>query len=230
MLRIERNKFILINILKDIYTDKDLAPILGLKGGTACYLFYDLPRFSVDIDFNILEPEKENIVKQKIESIAKNYCRIKDVEKKKFTLFFLLSFEEKATNIKIEISKRRFPDSYEIKNYLGLSMLVMKREDMFAHKLSALLDRRSIANRDLFDLWYFFKNAWGINDTIIKERMGMDLVEYLSQCIDKVESVKPKYILQGLGELIEEDKKLWVKENLKKELVFFMKYYIAHSR
>ncbi len=35
---------------KDIYTDPMIGPILGFKGGTAVYLFYNLNRFSVDLD------------------------------------------------------------------------------------------------------------------------------------------------------------------------------------
>ncbi|HCC85077.1 MAG TPA: hypothetical protein DEQ06_00520 [Porphyromonadaceae bacterium] len=39
-------------LLKDIYTDIEIAPSLGFKGGTALMFFYDLPRFSIDPDFN----------------------------------------------------------------------------------------------------------------------------------------------------------------------------------
>ena len=39
------HKNILIKILKDIYTDSTIGPILGFKGGTAVYLFYNLNRF-----------------------------------------------------------------------------------------------------------------------------------------------------------------------------------------
>ena len=44
-LDIVTHKTMLIRILKDIYTDQDLAPLLGFKGGTAAYLFYNLGRF-----------------------------------------------------------------------------------------------------------------------------------------------------------------------------------------
>jgi hypothetical protein len=38
-LEITTHKNILIKILKDIYTDSNIGPILGFKGGTAAYLF-----------------------------------------------------------------------------------------------------------------------------------------------------------------------------------------------
>ena len=43
---LDRNihKTILLQILKDIYTDTSLGPMLGFKGGTAVNFFYDLGR------------------------------------------------------------------------------------------------------------------------------------------------------------------------------------------
>ena len=48
------HKFTLASLLKDIYSHPDLGPIFGFKGGTAALLFYDLPRFSLDLDFDLL--------------------------------------------------------------------------------------------------------------------------------------------------------------------------------
>ena len=45
MTDINKHKFFLVSILKDIYSDIELANSLGFKGGTAQMLFYDLPRF-----------------------------------------------------------------------------------------------------------------------------------------------------------------------------------------
>ena len=68
-LEIPAHKNILIHILKDIYTNTEIGPILGFKGGTAAYLFYDLSRFSVDLDFDLLDAEKEDLVFEKIKNI-----------------------------------------------------------------------------------------------------------------------------------------------------------------
>jgi len=45
----------MINILLKLYKATEVASVLGFKGGTAAYLFYDLPRFSVDLDFDLLK-------------------------------------------------------------------------------------------------------------------------------------------------------------------------------
>lgn len=68
---LDRNvhKTILLQILKDIYTDSSLGPILGFKGGTAANFLYDLGRFSVDLDFDLLDGDKEAFVFKKIEKI-----------------------------------------------------------------------------------------------------------------------------------------------------------------
>jgi predicted nucleotidyltransferase component of viral defense system len=229
MLDIQKHKYILVQILKDIYSEKNISPLMGFKGGTAAYLFYDLPRFSVDLDFNLLESGKKDLVFRKIKDILRNYGDVKIAREKRYTIFFLLSYGEKASNIKIEISKRTFPDSYEVKNYLGIPMLVMKKEDIFAHKLVAFLDRKSIANRDIFDLWFFFKKNWDINQKIVALRTGKKLDDYLKDCIKTVKKLKKTYILQGLGEVLEEEQKEWVKNNLKEDLIFLIKNYLKSS-
>ncbi len=56
-LDIARHRTILFQILKDIYSDSEISPYLGFKGGTAAVMFYGLKRFSVDLDFDLLDPE-----------------------------------------------------------------------------------------------------------------------------------------------------------------------------
>ena len=72
---LDRNihKTVLLQILKDIYTDTSLGPILGFKGGTAANFFYDLGRFSVDLDFDLLKEDKEAFVFEKIEKILHEF-------------------------------------------------------------------------------------------------------------------------------------------------------------
>ena len=228
MLDIKTHRTILLQILKDIYTDISISPTLGFKGGTACHLFYDLPRLSIDLDFDLLDLEREKFVFEKIREILENYGEIKDKFNKRFTIFFLLSYERGASNIKVEISKRKFSSHYENKNYLGIPMLVMKKEDMFAHKLIALSERKSQANRDLFDTWFFLKQNWSINEKIIRERTGEGLTDYLKGCLETVEKVDEKRILSGIGELLDEKTKQWAKQNLKKDLIFLLKLKIKN--
>ena len=217
------HKNIMLRILKDIYSDTSISPFLGFKGGTAAYVFYGLERFSVDLDFDLLDEDKRDYVFTKIEQIVRGYGKLKEARKKRFSLFYLLSYEEKAQNIKVEINCRSFGSHYEIKTYLGISMLVMVKEDMFAHKLMAVYERFSKANRDIYDIWFFSKNNWPINKDIVESRAKMSFQDLLQKCIDLLEKTSDRNILSGMGELLDEKQKDWAKKKLRTEAIFLLK-------
>ena len=229
---LDRNvhKTILLQILKDIYTDSSLGPILGFKGGTAANFFYDLGRFSVDLDFDLLNRGKEAFVFEKIEKILREYGTIKEKYRKKYTLLFVISYDEKSQNIKVEINRKVFGSRYELKNYLGISMLIMVRGDMFAHKLVAVLERAKTANRDVYDIWHFLKNRWPINKEIVEKRTGMNFKDHLKTCIAFIESLSDRNILSGMGELLDEKQKAWAKTNLRKDTVFLLNVRLEHEK
>ena len=127
VLDISTHKTILFQILKDIYSDTSIAPFLGFKGGTAALMFYNLDRFSVDLDFDLLNADKEDTVFARVENIIQNYGKLREVYKKKYNLFYLLSYEEKSHNIKVEINRRQFGSTYEVKTYLGVYGLIIGR-------------------------------------------------------------------------------------------------------
>jgi predicted nucleotidyltransferase component of viral defense system len=229
---LDRNihKTILLQLLKDIYASSSIGPVLGLKGGTAAHFFYGLGRFSVDLDFDLLNESKEDIVFNQIENILREYGTIKEKQKKLNTLFFLLSYGERDQNIKVEINRRNFGSRYELKSYLGVSMLVMIKEDMFAHKLVAMLERTKTANRDVFDVWHFLKNRWPMNKKIVEKRTKMEFRDYLKKCVKFVESMSDRGILAGMGELMDAKQKAWVKANLKKDTAFLLKVRLEQEK
>ena len=229
---LDRNvhKTLLLQILKDIYTDGSLGPVLGLKGGTAANFFYDLDRFSVDLDFDLLNGDKEAFVYDKIEKILSEYGTIKEKYRKKYTLLFVISHDEKSQNIKVEINRRIFGSRYELKNYLGISMLIMVRRDMFAHKLVAVLERAKTANRDVYDIWHFLNNRWPINKDIVEKRTMMNFKDHLKKCIAFIESLSDRNILSGMGELLDEKQKAWAKTNLRKDTVFLLKVRLEQEK
>jgi len=229
-LDISRHKNILAKILKDIYTDISIGPFLGFKGGTAAYLFYELNRVSLDLDFDLLDEAKEDYVFEKVEKIAREYGKIKESRKKRFNLFLLLSYEEDAPNIKIEINRREFGSRYEVKSYLGISMKVMVREDMFAHKLVAMYERMGAANRDIYDVWFFLNKDWPINKKIIEERTGVPFKNFLEKCIEALEKLPDRGILAGMGELLDEKQKIWAKEKLRTETIFQLKLRLENEK
>jgi hypothetical protein len=102
---------------------------------------------------------------------------------------------------------------------------VMIGADMFAHKLCAILDRSSITSRDIFDCWFFMKNHIPVNKDIVELRMNMPLADYIQKCIGLIESVKDRFLLQGMGDLMNDEMKKFVRQNLKAETIGLLKFY-----
>jgi predicted nucleotidyltransferase component of viral defense system len=225
MIDINRHKFFLVQILKDIYADIELGNWLGFKGGTALLFFYDLPRFSVDLDFNLINPEKVDAVYKKVRSILLKYGTISDEASKFYGPVMVLNYGSGERNLKVEISVRQFENHYEIKNLLGINMKVLVQPDMFAHKLCALLDRTTITNRDIFDCWFFMQRQTPVNQKIVEERMGITYAEYIQKCIETLEALSDKGLLQGLGELMDEELKNFVRTKLRTETIQLLKFY-----
>ena len=225
-----KHKNILLQILKDIYSDTSIAPYLGFKGGTAALMFYDLPRDSFDLDLDLLDESKEIEVFEKVQKIVKEYGKITDSHMKRFNLTNIISYEPKAQNIKVEINRRQFGSKYEVKTLLGIPMLVMVKEDMFAHKLMAMYERVGKTSRDIFDIYYVAKNNWSINRQIVEGRSGMSFKETLVKCIDLLEKMDNRHVLDGIGEQLTEPQKDWARAKLKSDTIFLLKIMLNNEK
>ncbi|MEK7586393.1 MAG: nucleotidyl transferase AbiEii/AbiGii toxin family protein [Patescibacteria group bacterium] len=222
-----KHKAIMLQILKDIYSDTTISPHLGFKGGTAANLFYGLNRKSVDLDFDLLDESKEALVFEKIQKIIVNYGTIIDSQIKHFNLLNVISYATGAQKIKVEVNRRSHGSQYKIETLLGISMLVMVKPDMFAHKLMAMYERIGKTSRDIYDVYFFNDKNWEINKTIVEKRSGMSLKNVLTRCIELLEKLDNKHILDGLGELLTEPQKDWARTKLKSETIFFLR--LMHS-
>ena len=222
-----KHKYFMLQILKDVFSDAELADCLAFKGGTATMFFYGLPRFSIDLDFNLLDTGKEKEVYAKVKRILLKYGSIHDEALKFYGAVFVLDYGQGERKLKVEISNRQYDNHYEIKNLLGIDMKVMVKSDMFAHKLCALLDRNEITGRDVFDCWFFLNTQTPINAKIVESRMGMLLPEYIQRCIDTLEQVSDKTIMNGLGELTDGETKKFAKTKLRKETISLLAFFKA---
>lgn len=234
MLNKEKHQLIMGRILRDIYSDTAISSLIGFKGGTCAYFFYGLTRFSADLDFDLFSTDvtTQKLVFERVGNMLKKYGEIKDNYMKRNTIFFLLSYGDTDHNVKVEVNVRILtPDireHYAIKEYLGISMLTGKPDYLFASKLVALTDRRLLAMRDIYDIWFFAKNNWDINVEVVKARTGKTIKEHIADCIPVVEAVKDNEILRGLAELLPGEKeKAWVKNHLRKEVIFMLKNYMS---
>lgn len=224
MLDIQKHELILKSILRDIYTDSSLQASLAFKGGTCLYLFYGLDRFSVDLDFNLRSDKLDD---ERLNEIIGKYLQVSDRTNKHFTWFWLGSYEKSLQKVKVEVSKRDYPDRYVNKDFYGLTVPTMGPSCMFAHKLCAITDRKKLQNRDLYDAHFMFNQHFDIDEEIIKLRTGKTTKEYFANLVTFIEEkVTDNNILEGLGELLTDQQKNNVRATLKRDILFDLKSWL----
>lgn len=225
-LEITQHKVHLTNILMDIYKNSNLSGLLGFKGGTAGMLFYGLPRFSVDLDFDFLPTSQKsdaliNMVTKELGGVVESKYNVIDKSTKLNTLFWVLSYGKGFSHVKIEVSTRKVPyNHYSLQNYYGTSIKLITAPDMIAHKLVAIMDRATTANKDIFDSHYFLSSKYAdeVNYDIIKHRTSLEPQEFYKKLLLFLDGVDGGNILSGLGEVLTEPQKDWAKAKLLVEL------------
>ena len=218
MLEIKKHKVVLLQILREIFSDDDLAGKLVFKGGTCLLLFHGLDRFSTDLDFDLRDCVTE-IDRSRVTKIMSKYLTVDEDYDKHFTYYWTGSYEIGFQHVKVEINKRRWPQSVENKDFYGLTIPTLAPDKMFAHKLCAILDRKTMQNRDLYDAHFMFTKGFAIDEEIIIMRTGLSAGKYLEQILSFLDMPEAKGdTLYGLGEVLDDKRKIWVKNNLVREL------------
>lgn len=190
------HKMQLYRLLTAIVDDEKIAIQICFKGGTCAAMLGFLDRFSVDLDFDLLEKADKKILRQRFHQLFTGLgLEIKD--ESQTTLQFLLRYEaepNQRNTIKLDVLDQGcradvYQPQYlpEIDRYMNCQTV----ETMFANKLVALVERfeknKSIAGRDLYDIHHFFMKGYRYKADIIKERRGVGIGEYLKQLISFVE-------------------------------------------
>lgn len=208
-----RHKFYMAQILSLIFKDKDLCNVLAFKGGTSLMFFHNLNRFSTDLDFNLLDPDKLDLAYDKVRAILTRFGTIDAEAKKLYGPVLVLNYGKGERMLKVEISVRQYPNHYEMRSLAGTDIRVMVMPDMFAHKLCAMGERFS--PRDIYDVWFFLQNHTEINEEIVRIRTAKSVSEYTAWCAEHVKEASPKLLMQGLGEVLNDAKsKTFVKNKL----------------
>jgi predicted nucleotidyltransferase component of viral defense system len=207
-----------MQVFQEIFSDSELTAQLVFKGGSCLMMFYGIDRFSTDLDFDV-RLGASPINADRISNILSEHLTLGEHRDKFNTLFWLARYEAGQRNLKVEISKRDFPQKTLNKDYYGLTVATMAPEQMLAHKLCAISERKK--NRDLYDAWFMLNKNWDIDEDIIKIRQGgKSTKEYLRELVSKLQTPKmQKNILNELGEVLTEERKRWVKEHLVDALI-----------
>jgi predicted nucleotidyltransferase component of viral defense system len=227
MLETSKHKVVLLNILREIFNDNQLSGQVVFKGGTCLMLFYGLDRFSTDLDFD-LRDKVSDINRQQITKIVAKHLTIDMDYDKHFTYYWSGSYQSGLQRIKLEVNKRPWPQAVEYQDFYGLTIPTLAPDKMFAHKLVAITDRRILQNRDLYDAYFMFNHGFEIDQSIVKLRTGLTLVEYLEKLLDFLDNPEiAKNVLFGLGEVLDNERKTWVKNNLMRELIAQIKIHLT---
>jgi predicted nucleotidyltransferase component of viral defense system len=151
-------------------------------GGTALRFLYSMPRFSEDLDFSLIKSGIEDNFTELMKKIknafeAEDYkltikAKIEKTVKSAFLNFESLLYEiglsphsSETISIKVEIDTNP-PEGARLKTSVVRkhSLLNLQHYDkasLFAGKLHALLSRRYVKGRDIYDLmWYLSDRTW----------------------------------------------------------------------
>ncbi|MFW5895390.1 MAG: nucleotidyl transferase AbiEii/AbiGii toxin family protein [archaeon] len=164
----------------------DLKDKLILKGGTAInFIYFDLPRLSVDIDFDYINSNKKDQMlsdREDIETTLKKIFSTLDYSPEKSKSYALdkynLYYNNSVNNrdrIKLEINylKRatilepidmKFEHLFEINVF---KILTLELEELFGRKLGALVRRTT--PKDLYDIYKLINSDLKYNENIMKE-------------------------------------------------------------
>lgn len=200
--------FRLADIFRAVYEDGYLKSVLVLKGGTAInFIYFNMPRLSVDIDFNFVSDKaREDMLESRkaIDKILTKIFNAKGYEIEKVQPYALLQYNLKYTNtaanidrIKVEINFMEripvfqvivkeanvFDNRFEVSTY--------RLEELFATKLRALLTRA--ASRDLFDIYNLIES-----DTKFDEKMLKKCFIFYIICADDFRKLGIK-IIEGVN-------------------------------
>ena len=222
---------LMFDVLKDIF-DSKIKHDIALKWWTLCMFLYGLDRFSVDLDFDIINAkaslsEIKNITKKKLE---KYWKIIQETNTK-----LILKYNDNQIPLKLEFNTRFYKyNVYSVENLFGISISTMTKDCIFSNKLVALSERKQknnkIASRDLYDIRFFFKNKRPINDDLIIERTWRTTKSYLESLIPFISiNFNRENILRWLGELVSEKQKFFIKNKLINEVLSQIDFYIRND-
>lgn len=215
----------LSKVLLGLYKNASIAPYLWFKWGTCAMFFYGLPRLSVDLDFDFLGKEHKHIIPI-ITKTLETFGKIDDTQDKFYTLFYELNYGFGDKNMKVEITKRWASGEFVLKNFLWENILVMKEEDLFTNKLIALLHRKAVTNRDIFDIRFFLQKSVSINEDLLEKYIKKSSKSYLQEVYNFINHYDFRKILYWLGELIDTEQKNFAKTKMKDQILWFLKFYL----
>ncbi len=151
---------------------------MAFLGGTSLRFLYSIPRYSEDLDFSIIGEEVlkfDDILRNIIKNFQLENYKVKIKKGKEKTVWSafvkfpsllyeleLSSYQDETLSVKIEIDTNPPQGANTeitlIRKFVLLNILHYDKPSLFAGKLHAILARKYIKGRDLFDLIWILAN------------------------------------------------------------------------
>ena len=206
------HKSTLHRLLMEIVDQPLMAQRLAFKGGSCAAMLGYLDRFSVDLDFDVLEGADETELRKIFRQVFEQLGFSVTLEFDK-VLFFQLRYPSspgKRNTLRVGASNIRVASNqYKVQYFPEIDRLINSQtiETMFANKLVAVMDRyaqhQTIAGRDIYDIHHFFVQGYAYDGAVIRERTGMEPKEYFGKLIDFIrEHVTQTIINEDLNSLL----------------------------
>lgn len=205
-------------IIKEVFA-LPYAQDLAFKWWTAAYFLHGLDRFSTDIDLEYRGSDDTIDIYEDLATIARKFWTVK---RKKH---LLVSYKSWFDNIKIDLSRKIWQNNeYETVNFYGTDIIVQEKATLVSNKLVACLERS--LNRDLYDSYYFLKQWFALNSALIYERTGLVMQSFWEKLEKRIDALWLNHsVLDGLGEVLDDKQKLFVKNELLTELLGLIAYH-----
>ena len=186
------HKSYLNRLLIEIADNPHLSQELAFKGGTCASMLGFLDRFSIDLDFDLLQKTDEAIIRKELRNII-NHLNLTIKREFDDVLMFQIQYPNalnKRNSIKISVNSFVVKaNKYKVQYFPEIDRLINSQtiETMFANKLVTVMDRynlhHTIAGRDIYDIHHFFVNGYSYLGPVIKERTGDDPSNYFKKLI-----------------------------------------------
>ena len=220
-------------LLIEIADSASLSQGLIFKGGTCAAMQGCLDRFSVDLDFDLVLNASRNLIKKELEQVFSD-LGLEIRSQSSATVQYVLTYSSSKglrNTLQFDAVDFSLPENIvqpvflaDIDRYFNCQTI----ETMFSHTLVAVLDRynkhKTVAGRDIYDIYYFFINGYRYNSDIIEKRTNVTTKQYLKNLAEFVEEkVTQTIINEDLNPLLSPERFRTVRKSLKIEVLAMLK-------
>lgn len=197
-----------------LYSLSDLRSNLIFKGGTALYKFYNLNRFSEDLDFDIVGKrfDVDNLVKRALRSLEltgmQRTIHEKMMHGNEINIRFAVrgplydGSKNSMSRVTLNLSKREQPLLVQEKLFVpsyqeipSFELSVLDAKEIAAEKIRCIMTREK--PRDVYDLWFLFKRGTSMDISLANRKLKI---------------YRLKFDVQEFHTKVHEKRNMWVRD------------------